>query len=548
VEEPAKRYGVQVETELVDALMEDAPKEDALPLLAFALQRLWHQYADSGCLTKQNYEKVGGLNGLIEDAAERALRGLEPEQDVPLPSTPSHSRLVELAASTFVPALAQSNEQGATVRRLAEWAVFNEEQQDLLLRFERWRLVARKGEENGGTVEVAHEALFREWARLRDWLETERTRLAALRSLQIDATTWNRNARDPAFLNHRGKRLVEARALANMRAYQNLLTEVELGYLAGCEVAESLARRRSILIKTIVGVLGFCVVAGFTAWFNQNYLLEQWRSFFTIRPYLMTEVSPFVLTSEAERAKQPLDGFRECRKECPLMIVLPAGEFTMGSPMGEKGRNDDEGPQHKVVIAKRFAVSKYEVTFDDWDTCVAYGGCPSAKDMGWGRGQRPVIQISWHDAQRYVAWLSRITNKPYRLLSEAEWEYAERAGTQTAYSWGDEIGQEKANCSDCGSPWHNQTAPVDSFSPNAFGLHNMHGNVWEWVEDCYHADYGGAPPDGSAQTSGACSGRVARGGGWWSDPVDLRSAARMKLNPDDQGENLGLRVARTLEP
>ena len=200
VEEPAKRYKVRVDHDLVDALMEDAPKEDALPLLAFALQRLWQQYAASGALTRDNYERIGGLKALIEDAAERALRGLD--ADPPLPSAPPSKRVIDLGAATFVPPLAQVNEQGATIRRIATWASFDDEQQELLLRFDRWRLVIRKGKEEagGGTVEVAHEALFREWTRLKSWLEPERARLDALRSLEIDASTWDRNGRDAAFL------------------------------------------------------------------------------------------------------------------------------------------------------------------------------------------------------------------------------------------------------------------------------------------------------------------------------------------------------------
>jgi hypothetical protein len=221
VEEPAKRYGIAVDHALVDALMEDAPKEDALPLLAFALQRLWRQYAASGALTRNNYDKVGGLKGLIEDAAERALRGLTPEEDVALPAAPPPKRRVDLAASTFVPALAQINDQGTTIRRIAAWNSFNDEQQELLIRFDQWRLVVRKGE--AGTVEVAHEALFREWTRLQGWLEPERARLEALRSLQVDALTWDRNGRDAAFLNHRDKRLAEATTLAEIEAYRKRL-------------------------------------------------------------------------------------------------------------------------------------------------------------------------------------------------------------------------------------------------------------------------------------------------------------------------------------
>ena len=255
VEEPAKRYGVNVDTALVDALMEDAPKEDALPLLAFALQRLWRQYAASGALTKDNYDKVGGLRGLIEDAAERALRGLTPEEDVALPSGPPTKARVDLAASTFVPALAQINDQGATIRRIAAWNSFSDEQQDMLIRFDHWRLVVRKGDAGGGTVEVAHEALFREWTRLKSWLEPERARLDALRSLQIDALTWDRNGRDAAFLNHRDKRLAEAVALAGIDAYRKRLGTVEFDYLAACQAAARLARRRTRRMQALVGVL-----------------------------------------------------------------------------------------------------------------------------------------------------------------------------------------------------------------------------------------------------------------------------------------------------
>ena len=243
VEEPAKRYGVEVDHALVDAVIGDAPKEDALPLLAFALQRLWRQYAASGALTKNNYDKVGGLQGLIEDAAERALRGLTPEMDVALPPGPPPKRRVELAASTFVPALAQVNDQGATIRRIAAWNSFSDEQQELLIGFDQWRLVAHKGETDGGTVEVAHEALFREWTRLKGWLEPERARLEALRSLQVDALTWDRNGRDAAFLNHRDKRLADATTLAGIDGYRKHLGAVEFDYLA------SLRGRRAVDTK-----------------------------------------------------------------------------------------------------------------------------------------------------------------------------------------------------------------------------------------------------------------------------------------------------------
>jgi formylglycine-generating enzyme required for sulfatase activity len=225
------------------------------------------------------------------------------------------------------------------------------------------------------------------------------------------------------------------------------------------------------------------------------------------------------------------------------------GDFLMGSSASEKGRFDYEGPQHKVTIAKAFAVSEFDVTFADWDACVAVGGCPQVSASGMGRGMKPVINVTWDDAQQYVAWLSRMTGKPYRLLSEAEWEYAARAGKTTAYAWGDEIGTGNANCIGCGSQWDNrETSPVGSFKPNAFGLYDMAGNVWQWVQDCHHNDYNGAPDDSSAWTGEDCSRRVARGGSWGLNPLELRSAVRDWGATDSRSNGIGFRLARTLNP
>ena len=256
------------------------------------------------------------------------------------------------------------------------------------------------------------------------------------------------------------------------------------------------------------------IIFGLVGWINQDLIKAQWRWYTVTRPYMVAKVQPYVLSLAAEQALKPKDGFRECEPEqgkdyCPEMVVVPAGSFVMGSPPGEldrySGRSSafvdpkTEGPQHKVTIAQQFAVSKFELTFDEWDTCVAFGDCPQdISDGGFGHGQRPVANVTWDDAQRYVAWLSTMTGKAYRLLAESEYEYAARAGTQTAYPWGDEIGNGNANCNGCGSQWDKkQTAPVGSFPPNGFGLYDMVGNNWAWVEDCYHANYEGAPTDGS---------------------------------------------------
>jgi formylglycine-generating enzyme required for sulfatase activity len=202
-----------------------------------------------------------------------------------------------------------------------------------------------------------------------------------------------------------------------------------------------------------------------------------------------TQVAP--LSRMQEKALKPRSTFKECAN-CPAMVVVPAGRFTMGSPSSEPGHSADEEPQHRVTIARRFAVGRFEVTFDEWDACAADGGCNGYKpsDEGWGRGRRPVINVSWDDAKAYVAWLSKKTGKSYRLLSAAEYEYATRAGTQTAYPWGNAIGTNNANCHACGSQWDaRQTAPVGSFAANGFGLYDMVGNVREWTEDCYHDRY-----------------------------------------------------------
>lgn len=244
---------------------------------------------------------------------------------------------------------------------------------------------------------------------------------------------------------------------------------------------------------------------------------------------------------------RPGTSFRDCDM-CPEMVAIAAGSFLMGSP-------SLEGPQHQVTISRSFAAGKYEVTFDEWDACVREAGCShNPNDSGWGRGRRPVIGVSWDDAKQYVAWLSRKTGKTYRLLTEAEWEYVARAGTTTAFSFGNSISPQQANydgsVSYSGGPTgtkHGKTVPVGSYAPNAFGLHDLHGNVWEWVEDCWNSSYAGAPSDGSAWTTGSCTQRVLRGGSWFSNGRNLRSAFRGNdgVVATNRSYTFGLRVART---
>ncbi|MFQ5588602.1 MAG: SUMF1/EgtB/PvdO family nonheme iron enzyme [Nitrospiria bacterium] len=233
----------------------------------------------------------------------------------------------------------------------------------------------------------------------------------------------------------------------------------------------------------------------------------------------------------------------------PEMVEIPAGKFQMGDLQG-KGYKREE-PVHPVHIQRPFLMGKYEVTFEEYDAFALATKRDLPRDRGWGRGRRPVIRVSWNDVKKYIAWLNQKTGLGFRLPTEAEWEYEARAGTTTVYWWGNQVGQNNANCRDCGSPWDGlKTAPVDAFKPNAFGLYNMSGNVWEWVEDCWHADYDNAPEDGSAwgkENGGDCGLRVLRGGSWGGRPSNLRSAVRSWSDADSRFYNDGFRLARTLK-
>jgi formylglycine-generating enzyme required for sulfatase activity len=273
------------------------------------------------------------------------------------------------------------------------------------------------------------------------------------------------------------------------------------------------------------------------------------------------------LAGTGTNAQTAGNALRDC-PECPEMVVVPAGEFVMGSPQSESG-HADEKPQHTARFAAPFVVSRFEVTFREWDACTAAGKCPQAADDGYGRDNFPAINVSWRDAQGYVAWLSEKTGKRYRLLSESEWEYAARAGTTTAWFWGpedDSYGSRKAceyaNTHDeAGKDAHPmyvwshhqcndgyaENAPTGRYKANPFGLHDMLGNVREWVQDCHQEGYAGATADGSVRGhAGACEKRVVRGGAWVDGASTARSAYRYAETEGFRNYQVGLRVAREL--
>jgi formylglycine-generating enzyme required for sulfatase activity len=231
------------------------------------------------------------------------------------------------------------------------------------------------------------------------------------------------------------------------------------------------------------------------------------------------------------------------------MVVVPPGKFLMGSEPNEPGREHDEGPTHTVIVSKRFAVSKFDITFDEWEACARRGPCAKEiRDYGWGHGRQPIISINWNDAKVYVQWLSTQTGRPYRLLSEAEWEYLARSGsTGGRFDLTQFAGTGKASCKGCGSQWDSRkTAPVGSFPPNAWGLYDLQGNVWQWVEDCWQNGYENASSNTTPVDLEDCPKRVQRGGAWNFELRGLRPAFRYANPPLSRDASFGFRVARDL--
>ncbi len=282
---------------------------------------------------------------------------------------------------------------------------------------------------------------------------------------------------------------------------------------------------------------------------------------------LLTSVSLANLSSH-----KPGETFKDCL-DCPEMVVIPEGHFIMGSSLREFGSFKNEGPQHRVAIGYPLAVGKYEITVSEFARFatetghLSNSGCYYFTGKWWDLGRYnwkdpgfsqttsdPVVCVTWTEANAYAAWLSKKTRKRYRLLSEAEWEYVARSGTMSSRPWGSKLSRDNANygAEGCCQP-HSEgtdrseyTAPVGSFAPNKFGLYDMMGNVWEWVDDCWHANYDEAPSDGSSWQKQHCAKHVIRGGSWYSPPERVRSAVRYKFGTNINRTKVGFRIARTL--
>jgi formylglycine-generating enzyme required for sulfatase activity len=530
VSKPAALLSARFETrslagDIARRTAEDSTKDaGALPMLSYLLDDMWAQMIARGDgvlrLPPQAIEPGGVL-------AERANAFLA-----------THPAAEAALRRVLILRLANVRSDGAVTRRRALRSEFSAEEWKLVseLADHPNRLLVIAAPDDGETyAEVAHEAVFRRWEKLKEWIAGEREFLAWKTGLEAARRSWEAtpdNAKHEALLM--GLALAQAQSWLAKRPAD--IAPADAGFVALSRRTAQWRRRR---VQALVGVLVAVMVAGLAAWMNEQWVKEHMYWFMHVRGK--------VHTAAKLRTLPPFQPFKDC-DGCPEMIVIPAGKFMMGSPNTEKGSFDNEGPMHEVVLKQPFAVGRFELTFDDWDVCAAHGDCNArVGDPRWGRGRQPVVAITWEEAKGYVAWLSRITGQNYRLLSEAEWEYAARAGTTTPYHWGVDIGKGNANCTGCGAEGGGvQPMRVGLFAPNAFGLYDMHGNLREWVEDCYQKTYKGAPADGSPSTE-ECTNRVVRGGSWFDKPEELRAAYRTSYVPTARFIDLGLRVARSID-
>ncbi len=564
IEGPAAKMTppVTVAPDLTVTLLNELGQKDSLPLLAFALARIAESGARDGVLDLADYrDELKGLSGAINSAVEAAFAAAI--ADPALPNT--KEALEPLARAAFLPWLVQVDGAAEAKRRVARVSEIPEASRPLLKPFVDQRLLVTDTAPDGqATVEAVHEALFRHWPQLEGWIAAERGNLVALDGAARAAAEWTSRGKSRAWLAHGGDKLSEVEALLSRPDYANAMRPETREYLAQARAAERASTRvRRFLVSTAMA-LSAAIVAGSLSYAFEFEISRAWAQ------WTMTNR----LSASQIAALKPGDRFSECvgGLVCPAMVVIPPGPFLMGSRQDEPGRVDDEdddpgrdGQQVEIAIPAAFAAGAFEVTHEQWEACVRYTkqealqaelakdpdqavGCAPVSDSGFGKGTRPASNVSWFEAQAYVRWLNLMVAGdakagPYRLLTEAEWEYAARAGTTSVFSFGDDpaaicrygnamtaetkrrypgLRGDPATCED----GFVETAPGGSFAENPFGLSDMHGNVWEWVADCYRDSLAGQAPDGRAHSGPDCSLRALRGGSWVVDPRYLRSAIR----------------------
>lgn len=491
---PAERAGLSFEDGLAERLLDDTGHEPgALALLAFTLAELYKAKTTAGRLTWAAYQGFNGVQGAIAQRANDALKTLG------LPAT---------ALGEVFQQLVDIDERGAVTRRRATWGqlISSPDAERLARGFIDARLlVASRGQGEQPVVEVAHEALFTAWRPLRDWLERHREQLKAGQDLEEAAREWQA-------IGERGAALASG---ARLKRYHQAMKPSALAN----RFLRASRRRQWVQWGLAGGVAAVLLsVVGLAVWFD-------------IRGWTVQQGTSRILATVGVYYE-------------PDMVEIPPGEFWMGSGDDDSEASADEKPRHRVTIARPFEIGKYEVTFLEYDQFALDTGRDLPTDHNWGRGRRPVINLTWDDAVAYAKWLSDQTGKSYRLPTEAEWEYACRTGKETIYCFDGDATQLNAYAW-YGKNADNRTHPVGQKHANAWGLHDMSGNVLEWVQDCWRGAYDGAPGDGSAGEEN-CEARVLRGGSWLNEPLWLRGAARDRDGPHGGrfGDG-GFRLART---
>lgn len=518
---------------------EEAAKDaGALPLLSYLLDDMWRRMAERGDAILRLPAQAIDLGKVLVDRANSFVAG--------------HPASEQLLKRIFTLKLATVREDGEPTRRRASRDEFSDEEWQLVVELSdhpnRLLITAtpdlsqeepsvnerRISRPHETYAEVAHEAIFRRWDKLRSWIASEREFLAWRSGLEVTRRLWENtsdNKRDALLM---GLPLQQARTWLASRSGDIPARDKEF-----VELSLQSMRSQRMKIRAMIFVPALVLLCGILAIWQGRWISET--------AYKLTQVQPYSEKKITELP--PLTPFRDCTN-CPELALISPGKYLRGSPEGQgQPKLPREWPQREVTIAYSFAVGVYEVTFDEWDTCAKYGLCSQKISSGeWGHGRQPVINVTWNDAQHYVAWLSRITGKRYRLLTEAEWEYAARAGKSTLYSFGNDDEKLLKRYAWFAGNAVGGPHPVGKLLPNQFGLFDMHGNVSEWVEDCFHEGYDNLPVNGVAWTGDNCGRRVTRGGSWRYKPSALRSASRDWSEIDKGDDDIGFRVARDLSP
>jgi len=492
---PAGCAGLKVSDNLARRIVADTGAEPGnLPLLAFVLGQLFVKRSDHE-LSEEVYKTFGGVGGAISEHVKTVEEKMRRELSAKAP---------ELLLVIFR-SLVIVNPEGLPTRRRPLLSAFSETQRSVVKLLTDERLLHTEGEGETSTVSISHEKLFEAWPALRDYISINKKSLMDQTLLENRARKWQEMGK-PRFSG-----LASGRELRDFRR-TGVSTREAKEYLH--------ASRRAVWFRNgtgaVLAVIFIVIAAAWREGLSPYYTWLKLRSQFT---HIHLE---------------PKD-----------MAEIQVGSFTMGDThrLGDK----DEQPVHSVAIRKSFKLGRYEVTFEEYDRFALATRRRLPNDWGWGRGRQPVIDVSWEDAVAYTEWLSKQTRKHYRLPSEAEWEYAARSKGKEEIWAGTSSEQELGKFSWYGGNSGNQTHEVGTRAPNGLQLYDMSGNVWEWVQDCYHENYDGAPSDGTAwepKDPKQCDRRVVRGGSWYSEPGDLRSSDRGGDVPGVRGSFIGFRLVR----